>query len=222
MSAKPKRTLRIRRSTCPDLGNAQKRAESWDVVAPGAKSFAANRPGTPTRYQPDQDKRVYRLALLGMNTKQIAFALGVSYMTVANWRKRHPSFNEAIAAGRIEADAEIAESLFHRAQGYERVAHKTVMVDGEPMELEETVHYPADVKAASLWLRNRQPALWQDNKQYDHNHKGTVTHDHREIQAAEAFLGRVLDGESESLEEDLEMADEERPLLPAPVRSRKE
>ena len=33
-------------------------------------------------------------------------------------------------------------------------------------------HYPPDTPAASLWLRNRQPAKWRDRQEV--NHTGTL------------------------------------------------
>ena len=35
-----------------------------------------------------------------------------------------------------------------------------------------TSHYPPDTQAASLWLRNRQPAKWRDRQEV--NHTGTL------------------------------------------------
>ena len=68
-------------------------------------------------------------------------------------------------------------------------------------------------------LRQKEPA-----KELDVNasYYGDVTLDHRAIQAAEEFLGRPLGSRNNSgdggVEGDDEVVDEERPLLPAPVR----
>ena len=41
-----------------------------------------------------------------------------------------------------------------------------------PVYAPYTEHYPPDTQAASLWLRNRQPAKWRDRQEV--NHTGTM------------------------------------------------
>jgi hypothetical protein len=66
--------------------------------------------------------------------------------------------------GKLEADANVAERLYKRALGYEHEAVKIFMPQGadSPVYAPYTEHYPPDTQAASLWLRNRQPAKWRD------------------------------------------------------------
>jgi hypothetical protein len=41
-----------------------------------------------------------------------------------------------------------------------------------PVYAPYTEHYPPETQAASLWLRNRQPAKWRDRQEV--NHTGTM------------------------------------------------
>ncbi len=144
----------------------------------------------------------YRLALLGLKEPEICKVLGIAATTCERWKKRHPEFKDAITEGRIRADAHVAQSLYRKATGYER--------DG--------VYYPPDTKAAHIWLLNRQRGYWQ-NERVEHKVSGQVAVDHRAVQAAESFLGRVLEHEPAKLEDGSAVADEERPVLPPPVRT---
>lgn len=119
-------------------------------------------PGRPTKYDPIYPERVFKLCLLGATEKQIAAIFGISIQTMAVWKNAHPEFLDAIARGRLQADAEIAHSLYHRALGYKHPAVKIMQYEGVPVTVNYTEHYPPDTAAASLWLRNRQPAMWRD------------------------------------------------------------
>ena len=67
---------------------------------------------------------------------------------------RYSEFRLAIARGKDPADARMAVSLYERGVGF-------TGPDGR--------YYPPDVNAASLWLRNRQPHLWRDRVEHEHN-----------------------------------------------------
>lgn len=94
--------------------------------------------------------------------------------TINNWKIAHPEFLQSINAGKADADARVAESMFKRAVGYSHDAVKIFMPAGakEPVYADYTEHYPPDTAAGSLWLRNRQPAKWRDKT--DVEHSGTL------------------------------------------------
>ncbi len=119
-------------------------------------------PGRPTKYDPLYDDRAFKLCLLGATEEQMAEVFGCSVRTIAHWKTAHPSFLQAIARGRIQADAEVAHSLYHRALGYSHAAVKIMQYEGIPITVDYTEHYPPDTNAASLWLRNRQASRWRD------------------------------------------------------------
>lgn len=123
--------------------------------------------GRPTDYREDYAEQAYKLCLLGATDAKIAGFFGIAESTLNLWKTAHPDFMESITRGKDQADAEIAAALFHRAKGYSHAEDdiRTVSTPGNGSEIvitPTTKHYPPDTQAASLWLRNRQPALWRD------------------------------------------------------------
>jgi hypothetical protein len=74
--------------------------------------------GAPTKYKKEYDDLAYNYCLLGATDDQLAEFFGTVQKTINNWKKRHKGFLQAIKAGKEEADAKVAQSLFHRANGY--------------------------------------------------------------------------------------------------------
>ena len=73
--------------------------------------------GRPTAYEGEKtDVLVKKFALLGGKDSIIAEFLGVSEVTLNAWKTKHPSFLKALNEGKHEADADIANSLYHRAK----------------------------------------------------------------------------------------------------------
>lgn len=124
--------------------------------------------GRPTKYQDDYPEQAYKLAMLGLNDEQMADFFEVSHQTYYDWQKVHPEFLEATARGKTLADAEVAVSLYKRANGYSHEAVKVFMPAGasQPVYAPYIEHYPPDTPAASLWLRNRQKALWRERQEH--------------------------------------------------------
>ena len=71
--------------------------------------------GQPTKYKKEFAEQAYKYCLLGADDKKLAFLFEVSEATINNWKKAHKEFFESIKKGKEIADAEIASSLFHRA-----------------------------------------------------------------------------------------------------------
>jgi len=124
-------------------------------------------------------ERVKNYCLLGASNHQIAEFLGISASSFPNYCERFPQLREALRAGRTEADATVAKSLFRRATGYsqpairifrQRVVQSMNCSDSssETITEYETVtvpyyeHYPPDVSACVFWLKNRHPEMWRD------------------------------------------------------------
>lgn len=127
--------------------------------------------GRPSDYREGYAEQAYKLCLLGATDEQMADFFGKAPATIANWKNDHPDFLEATTRGKLAADADIAESLFHRGRGYSHDAVKIFMPAGanDPVYAPYTEHYPPDTQAASLWLRNRQPRLWRDKQDIEHS-----------------------------------------------------
>ncbi len=132
------------------------------------KAAAKSKGGRPTSYKQEYAEQAYKLCLLGATDKEMANFFGVSEQTLNAWKKAHAAFLESITRGKMLADAEVAEKLFHRAKGYSHEAVKIFNHQGVEMVVPYVEHYPPDTQAASLWLRNRQPAKWRDKQEIDH------------------------------------------------------
>jgi hypothetical protein len=127
------------------------------------------RRGAPTLYRPELAALARRLALLGATDQEMADALGIDQVTLDRWKARHTQFGIAIEHGKIQADAEIAESLYNRARGMSMPAVKIFQgtPEGGPVIVPHQEHLPPDVGAAKLWLSRRQPNLWRERQQVD-------------------------------------------------------
>lgn len=126
--------------------------------------------GRPSAFRESYCEQARKLCLLGATDNEMADFFGVSESTLQLWKTVHPEFSESITQGKHFADANVASRLYERAMGYSHDAVKIFQVDGAPLIVPYTEHYPPDTPAASLWLRNRQPARWRDKT--DHEHTG--------------------------------------------------
>jgi hypothetical protein len=121
--------------------------------------------GRPSVYDPEYHPIwAYRFALLGATGKQIAELLDIDEKTFEDFKKKHPAFLQSVIDGGDRADAEVAEMLYHRAKGYTHNEEKIFCSDGTIVRAKTEKHYPPDVKAASLWLSNRQNRKWKDRQ----------------------------------------------------------
>ena len=126
--------------------------------------------GRPTKYKKEYNEQVYKLCLLGATDKQIADFFDVDESTINRWKEKEPEFCKSLKAGKVDADAEIAQSLFHRAKGYSCKDTKFATHEGQITDAQEyTKHYPPDTTAAIFWLKNRQKNQWRDNQEVEHS-----------------------------------------------------
>lgn len=126
------------------------------------KKNPGGRPSKLDNFTEDDYQQVTKLAMLGLTDKRLAEFYEISDATLYNWKNADPKFLEALNAGRSDADAKVAKSLYERAIGYEHddlylTAHK-----GKIISKQITKHYPPDVGAAKMILKNRHPELWRD------------------------------------------------------------
>lgn len=155
-------------------GNAAAEAEPKPKRRPGGKTLAI-KPGRESVYDPTRHpERIRRFALLGLTEAEMAFQLGISEQRVNEWKKQHPAFREAIASGRTEADAYIAERLYSRAAGMTVPAAKVVALKDRVETVEYEEYLPPDVNAARLWLFNRDPKRWRDKREIEVS--GSIEH----------------------------------------------
>lgn len=137
--------------------------------------------GRPTKYKKEYNEQVFKLALLGATDKEIANFFNVKEQTINNWKKSEPEFFESLKKGKLEADANVAESLYKRALGYsyeekreEKKGDKTISKTITKKEV------PADIAAINIWLKNRRSKVdnskgvkWVDKPTYEDEEKDT-------------------------------------------------
>ena len=123
--------------------------------------------GRNTLYRPEYCEQAKKLCLLSATDKEMADFFNVDVATLYRWKNEFPEFCDAINAGKIFADANVASRLYERAMGYSHGAVKIVAnaTTGQEHIVPYTEHYPPDTQAASLWLRNRQPDKWRDRQE---------------------------------------------------------
>lgn len=135
--------------------------------------------GRPTKYRDEYVDQVHKLLLLASDAtdKDIADFFNVDESTITRWKQEYPDFCMSIHDGKVKADAEVANGLFHRAKGAEwteEVAFKVKKVEYENgrkvSETEEIATAevrkaaPPDTNAARLWLMNRRGKNWKDKQ----------------------------------------------------------
>ncbi|WP_299082756.1 hypothetical protein [uncultured Paraglaciecola sp.] len=125
--------------------------------------------GRPTKYTDDTADLAFKFCLLGVTDKRLAELLGVNESTVHQWKIDHPEFSESLRRGKDLADAEIANSMYHAAKGYEHDAVHISNYQGDITVTDIVKRYPPDTKAAVMWLKNRHPDKWRDKTEQDVN-----------------------------------------------------
>ena len=135
--------------------------------------------GRPTKYNRDfHPKQVLKYALLGLTDKQIAGVFEISESTLNLWKNEYPEFSESIRAGKTDADANVASTLYKRSLGHtqkKQFAFKVKAYDEkdrliekvEIVEVEE--YYPPSDSAINLWLTNRQRVNWGNKSEVEHS-----------------------------------------------------
>lgn len=122
--------------------------------------------GRPSLYREIYTEQAYKLALLGATNEELADFFNVARSTLSLWMKDIPEFSGAIKRGKILADSEVAEKLYHRAKGYEHPEDKVFLHEGKAVIVHTIKHYPPDTGAAMAWLKNRRKATWRDSHDF--------------------------------------------------------
>lgn len=123
--------------------------------------------GRPTKYKHEYADLARKFCLLGATDKRLAELFQVSERSIHEWKDAYPEFSQSICEGREIADAEIANSLYHRAKGYSHPEVDVKVIQNQIVMTDLVKHYPPDTTAASLWLRNRQSKHWRDKTEQE-------------------------------------------------------
>lgn len=147
------------------------------------------KPGSPSKWRTDYTRMIFWLALAGMTEMEMSNVIGISDPTFNLWKKNHPDFLNALEAGRAEAVAMAAHSLFRAGIGYELDAVKIIPnrvktydpVTGrvikehtEVLKVPYKKHLPPNVTALTKFLAAKYPEVWGDRSEV--HHTGTVNH----------------------------------------------
>jgi len=106
-----------------------------------------NKGGRPTKYKAEMNEQAQKLCLLGAKDSELATFFNVSESTVNKWKLDHPKFSESLRAGKGDADAEVASSLYKTALS-------------------------GNTTAQIFWLKNRRSSEWRDKQEIDHTNGG--------------------------------------------------
>ena len=121
--------------------------------------------------------RIQGWARDGLTEKDISKNMRIGASTLREWKAKFPTIGEALKEGKDVADRVIENALYKSAKGYtvtitKPVKLKRIIYDEETgkkvreyeevVEVEEQLHFPAQVTAQIFWLKNRKPAQWRD------------------------------------------------------------
>jgi len=134
------------------------------VSASAVVAAEKRRIGRPNKYDSEAHPILaFKYCLLGCDDAALARNLEIGESTLNRWQHEHPEFRNSIKAGRDEADAKVASSLYHKANGYSHKAEKIKITDdGDVFRAEYIEHYPPDTASAIFWLKNRRRDKWRD------------------------------------------------------------
>ena len=106
----------------------------------------------------------------GFTDKQVAKLIGVSEVTINNWKNDHPDFFKSLKDWKAEADHHVVNALYKSALGYTTKHKKAVVVSdgnqtGSHVEYVHEEHQmPPNATSIIFWLKNRHPDQWSDKK----------------------------------------------------------
>lgn len=149
------------------------------------------------------------LGLYGATDFEAAQALGISEMTLNQWKARHEDFRAALQIAKDIADGRIEAMLYHKAHGYTYRSEKVFCTDGVVTRVPVLEHVPPSDTAMIFWLKNRQRERWRDEKQISGEVDVNVNHtgDLREIALAmvatiqAGMAAPMIEGEATRTEE---------------------
>lgn len=131
------------------------------------KAKSNGKVGRPSEFKTEYCDQVVKLCRLGATDQDIAEFFSVSTTTIDNWKRQHPEFLGAIRAGKIEADVQVANSLFKKATGYVVEVEKVVGQGDKRKVVKMNVAIEPDTQACVFWLKNRRKDQWRDKQDID-------------------------------------------------------
>ena len=125
---------------------------------------------------PENLTRLRGWAMDGLTDAQIAENIGISTVTIWDWKSKYPSFANALKKGKDVADREVENALYKSAMGYDVVEEiQELRLNRETNEQEMVVvrrikkHIPPSNTAQIFWLKNRKPHEWREKQEVEVN-----------------------------------------------------
>lgn len=100
----------------------------------------------------------------------MAAAFNVDPSTYSRWLVEHPEFQDSVNAGKLDADAEVAQTLFKRATGRVKIPAVKIFLradDPAPVYAPYVETPPPDTNAIRMWLHNRRPKDWRERREVE-------------------------------------------------------
>ena len=121
--------------------------------------------GRPTKYNPAYAEQARKLALLGMSDKKVAEFFGIAESTLHLWKTRHSQFSECLAAGKDQADADVAAALYRTALGGTKIVEIREEPDNGGNIVQKRIirELPPSVGAQKYLLACRHPDKWRES-----------------------------------------------------------
>lgn len=136
------------------------------------------------------------LAKGGATNFEIRRALVIPESTFWLWSATNDAFRDAIMA-KDAMDNRIERTLAERASGYSYESEKIFSHQGRIIRAKTVEHVPPDVSAIALWLKNRRPNDWRDDKTVKLQGDLNVTNTQSERELALAMLALLREAEQE-------------------------
>jgi hypothetical protein len=131
--------------------------------------------GRPSNYKAEYAEQARKLCLLGATDKELADFFEVEEKTINNWKLAHKEFLQSIKAGKVIANANVADRLYQRALGYSHPEVHISNFQGVITQTPITKHYPPDPTSAIFFLKNREKDKWREKLDVDTKVTGELT-----------------------------------------------
>ncbi|TKS55040.1 hypothetical protein E4582_09885 [Luteimonas yindakuii] len=125
--------------------------------------------GRPTKFQPAYAEQARKLAMLGLSDAKIAEFFAVAESTLHLWKTRHGEFSECLAAGKVQADADVAAALYRTALGGAKVTELREEPDSEGNIIRKRVirELAPHFGAQKYLLACRHPDKWRESLRFE-------------------------------------------------------
>lgn len=144
------------------------------MPAPKGNKFAEGNPGggRSSEFDPKMLKQAEKACLAGFTDVELAELLGVTEVTINNWKQDHEEFRLVLKRAKETFDTDnVEQALLKSALGFKRIIEKPTK-DGVVACYEEI---PPNPTSLIFWLKNRRREYWKDKQELEHSGNVQVT-----------------------------------------------